>query len=706
MTRRWWRWLVGAASLFVVGGWVWHQGRSKVEPPPVAEAADLGALKPWVPKSPPARRQALTQLTAQGKGVERQRAKYLLAVDSLDQGDPKKALQLLQGLERDYPVLSAYVLWHQARAYQKQGNRAAAQRRWQHIVERYPDQELAAEALLALGRMEEAKQRYPAHPQVVAWVQKALEKHPHDRQLLLHVARHGLHLPNLPVYLDRLVHLYRSQLTPDEWQAIAFAYWEKEQYLKAGRAYLLAPLTVENLYRAARGHQLGGKTTEAMGYYQDLVRQFGESPQAVLALYHLSHLAPAPQRDLYFQQLQQRDSERAARVLWERLPLWEKAGQAQRVSQARTELLARYAQTQAAAQLRWELARSEQQRGNLRQAMHFAEGIWEHTPQSDLAPRAGFWLAAWAKQLGQAERAKTLYTQVIERYPDSYYAWRSAVRLGWPVGDFAGIVQTQPTVQFQRVTLQLLSGSPPLQELYRLGEYQDAWEQWQLEFTERQQPRLVDQLTDGVLRVGIGDRLEGLFLLSTLERRVQTPQDQQQYAQVQRDPAYWQALYPLAYWSEVQQASAQHGLNPLLVTALIRQESRFEPAIVSSAGAVGLMQVLPETGAWIAEQLQRSPFQLTQPWENLLAGTWFLQYTDSLYQHNGLLAVASYNAGPGNVDAWVQRFGEGDWDEFVENIPFPETQDYVRQVFGNYWNYLRLYDPAVCQRVNPHLCVS
>lgn len=706
MIRHRWRWLVGMTVLVVLGGWVWRPGRPRVASPPTTESADLGALKPLVPKPPPARRQTLTQLSSQGKGVDRQRAKYLLAVDSLEAGDPQQALQLLQGLEKDYPVLSAQVLWQQARAYQKKGNLPAAQRRWQQIVEQHPDQALAAEALLALGRPEEAKQRYPAHPQVVAWVQKALEKQPHDRESLLHLARHGLHLPNLTAYLDRLVHVHRAGLTPEEWQDIAFAYWEKQQYLKAGRAYLLAPLTVENLYRAARGHQLGGQVTEAVGYYQDLVRQFGESDQAILALYHLSHLAPAPQRDLYFQQLQQRDNERAARVLWERLPLWERAGQAQRVSQVRTELLARYAQTDAASRLRWELAWAEQQRGRLRQAMHFAEGIWQHTPQSDLAPRAGFWLAEWARELGETAQAKTLYRQVIERYPESYYAWRAALRLGWPVGDFSGIVQAQPPVQFQRMTLALLKGSPALQELYRLGEYEDAWDQWQVEFTARQHPTLADQLTDGVLRVGIGDRLEGLFMLSTLERRVQTPEDRQQYEQVRRQPAYWQALYPLAYWSEVQQAAKQHGLNPLLVTAVIRQESRFEPEIVSSAGAVGLMQVLPETGNWIAEKLQRSPFDLTQPWENLLAGTWFLQYTNGLYHHNGLLAVASYNAGPGNVDAWVQRFGQGGWDAFVENIPFPETQDYVRQVFGNYWNYLRLYNPEVCQRINPHLCGS
>lgn len=697
---------VVVAALLGVGGWMWHNGQNPVTPPQTNPSPGLGALTPLVQQSPPARQRALVHLTTQGNGAERHRARYLLAVDSLAQGNPRGALALLANLEQDYPLLSAQILWQEARAYQKQGNLAAAQHRWQKIIDQYPEQELAAQALLALGQTAVAQERYPAHPQVVAWVQNALATQPNDRNLLMHLARHGLHLANLNVYLDRLTSLYRSQLTPEEWQAIAFAYWEKQSYLKAGRAYLLAPLTAEHLYRVARGHQLGGQTTEAIGYYQDLLQQYGETPQGVLALYYLAVLAPSPQRERYFQQLQQRDGERAARVLWERLPLWEQAGQAQRVSQVRTELLSRYAQTEAAANLRWELAQTEQERGNLRQAMHYAEGILQHSPRSRVAPQAGFWLGEWAGQLGQPERAKQAFTDVVTRYPDSYYAWRSAVRLGWPVGDFRGVLQVQPQVQTQRVTLNLLTGSPTLQELYHLGEYRDAWEQWQLEFVNRQQPTLAAQLTDGLLRVGVGEHLDGLFMLETLERRVQSETDQQQYSQIQREPAYWQALYPLAYWPQVPTAAAAYGLNPLLVTALIRQESRFQPGVVSSAGAVGLMQVLPETGDWIAEKLQRPPFQLHQPQDNLRAGTWFLQYTNGLYDQNALLAVASYNAGPGNVDGWVKRQGDEDWDRFVERIPFPETQDYVRQVFGNYWNYLRLYNPEVCKRVNPHLCPS
>jgi len=78
-------------------------------------------------------------------------------------------------------------------------------------------------------------------------------------------------------------------------------------------------------------------------------------------------------------------------------------------------------------------------------------------------------------------------------------------------------------------------------------------------------------------------------------------------------------------------------------------------------------------------------------------GTWFLDYADQEYKNNSLLAVASYNAGLSNVAKWLKDLGKSDPDEFVEAIPFGETRNYVRQVFGNYWNYLRLYNPKISQ---------
>jgi soluble lytic murein transglycosylase len=116
-------------------------------------------------------------------------------------------------------------------------------------------------------------------------------------------------------------------------------------------------------------------------------------------------------------------------------------------------------------------------------------------------------------------------------------------------------------------------------------------------------------------------------------------------------------------------------------------------------GATGLMQVMPGTGKWISSQIDIQDYSLTNPDDNVNFGTWYLDYTHQTYENNSLLAVASYNAGPGNVANWLKKYDLKDPDIFVENIPFPETKGYVETVFGNYWNYLRLYNPEISPKL-------
>ena len=136
------------------------------------------------------------------------------------------------------------------------------------------------------------------------------------------------------------------------------------------------------------------------------------------------------------------------------------------------------------------------------------------------------------------------------------------------------------------------------------------------------------------------------------------------------------------------------------MTALVRQESRFQPDIQSVVGAVGLMQVMPETGEWISGQIGQDSYSLSKPADNVKFGTWYLDFSHSTYNDNSLYAVASYNAGPGAVSRWIDEKDFSSADEFVEQIPYPETKGYVESVFGGYWNYLRLYDPEIAAKVN------
>ncbi|MCX2727068.1 transglycosylase SLT domain-containing protein [Thermomicrobium sp. 4228-Ro] len=151
---------------------------------------------------------------------------------------------------------------------------------------------------------------------------------------------------------------------------------------------------------------------------------------------------------------------------------------------------------------------------------------------------------------------------------------------------------------------------------------------------------------------------------------------------------------PVPYPEVLATVAAQFRIDPLLVAALVRQESAFEPTAVSPAGARGLTQVLPETGAGLATQLGLStwnPDQLFQPETSLTLGA--AELARRLEQFGGqlYLALASYNAGVGAVQEWLRERPASDPDLFAERIPYRETYAYVQRVYAGYRAYQQLY---------------
>jgi len=143
----------------------------------------------------------------------------------------------------------------------------------------------------------------------------------------------------------------------------------------------------------------------------------------------------------------------------------------------------------------------------------------------------------------------------------------------------------------------------------------------------------------------------------------------------------------------VEREARRNGLDPFLVAGLIRRESIFDPNAVSAAGAVGLMQVMPETGAGLAQGAGIAGFRssmLKDPAVNLRLGTRFL--AAQVRRYPTLTEVfAAYNAGPGRVARWRSFPEYGDEDLFVERIPFEETRTYVKKVRVNVHVYEMLY---------------
>lgn len=152
-------------------------------------------------------------------------------------------------------------------------------------------------------------------------------------------------------------------------------------------------------------------------------------------------------------------------------------------------------------------------------------------------------------------------------------------------------------------------------------------------------------------------------------------------------------MFPVNYEPYVYYYSVEYDLDPMMVFSVIRVESNFKHEAKSNKSATGLMQIMPETGEWIAEQMGMKDFNkedLNNPEVSIMMGCWYL---NNLKQEFGDmdLVLAAYNAGRGNVNNWLKDYQYSDDGIELKEIPFKETREYVVKVNLSYMIYKYLY---------------
>ena len=130
------------------------------------------------------------------------------------------------------------------------------------------------------------------------------------------------------------------------------------------------------------------------------------------------------------------------------------------------------------------------------------------------------------------------------------------------------------------------------------------------------------------------------------------------------DTVQMRFVYMWEHQQDIITYSQKNKVDPFLIAAIIKNESNFNHKAVSKVGAVGLMQIMPETGRWIAEQM----------------GCWYLGELDHEFKHNLALVMTAYNAGRGQTHEWMQQYGWDDNFNDLKAIPFPDTREYVQKV--------------------------
>ena len=159
-------------------------------------------------------------------------------------------------------------------------------------------------------------------------------------------------------------------------------------------------------------------------------------------------------------------------------------------------------------------------------------------------------------------------------------------------------------------------------------------------------------------------------------------------------PTTQKLLYPFYYRDKVEEHSARYRVDKFLAVSVMKVESNFSEGAISRSGAVGLMQIMPETANWIADCLDEEPPTINKLHDsdtNIKYGIWYLAELEDEFFGNDVLALAAYNAGRGNVRHWMEQ---GDWQKNfsdVDAIPYLETRQYVRKVLACREKYIELY---------------
>jgi soluble lytic murein transglycosylase len=597
----------------------------------------------------------------------RREAALLLSQEAGTGADPRRQHDWLrnQGWGRD--PLAAVVLKRQAMAKEKLGDSHGARALWRELLSRFPNDAASADALYALGRDQSdlrqlLLQRFPAHPAALAAAQEQ------GSDGALHLARWGPRWPGAATALKQRCSEKQPPLQASE----------REQ-LAAGLAQLGM---VEPALQCLGGRPASAETQLALA--QALLRDPEQESAAEARLLGLTRNAPSSPSALEAVRLLSEGSSSASLEALKQLPDALKNSPAVQARLARESksldaalaVLRRWPEDPSSWDLQWQRARQLALENNWNASLQLlAEPALADQLPAPLEARRRFWhgLAEW--QLGRQQQARQIWQELLERHPGGYYGWRAADRLGQGT---LSLGSNGDSNLLQPVWTPLNSGVAAIDLLWRLGQPLEAWEQWRLH-TNGVSPSDPNQLVvEGRLRRAVGDHWMGLGQLEQASMRL-PPQQCQLAGELEQE------LHTPAFGNELEQAANRAGLAPALLAAIAKQESRFSPTVRSPVGAVGLLQLMPDTAAEVAGGTV-SDAELEQPGRNAELGGRYLQQLLDQWQGNPLLAVASYNAGPGAVTGWIDPRLGSQPELWVEAIPYPETRLYVKKVLGNLWS--------------------
>ncbi len=328
------------------------------------------------------------------------------------------------------------------------------------------------------------------------------------------------------------------------------------------------------------------------------------------------------------------------------------------------------------------MAWQQYKKGQFDKAIELWQKLDQFVPDRFTKMRAQYWMAKSFQRVNKTERAHEIFNQIIQEDPLSYFSALSHKELDKKFVPFQFDSNIKVTAFKKHSDVS--------------NDLADKWK-WALAFEENVfLESLVQPLITNFYNQNAKDQsilIENLWsanltnLLTLLLSQAPLNQRTQAYQK------YTPYLFPMPFQNQILSESKIHKIESSLVYSLIRQESGFNPAARSPTDALGLMQVMPKVARKIAKTHQinlQDSAELFQPDLNIKIGTLELKERLAEFKNNYVLAIASYNAGTDPVHGWVKSRKRKEVIEFIEEIPYEETRNYVRLILRNQIIYKRL----------------
>lgn len=309
--------------------------------------------------------------------------------------------------------------------------------------------------------------------------------------------------------------------------------------------------------------------------------------------------------------------------------------------------------------------------GDLQNAIKIGKDHLNKFPNTKTSPMVMFWLGKIYERQNNYTEFTNYYKATIEKYPDSYYAYRAYLRLKRIQGP---IIHTNIKPQPIEYPYNY-SKNNIIVKLVNLGDY-----------------NIINEFAgdDGFIKSWVqykkGDWSSSVITARDAMDKLTDKPDKYDLR--------WRLVYPVMYYDYVKKYSDETGNNLPLMIALIREESHFDPLAQSSVGASGLMQLMPLTANEINSKYELNlniSQALFNPEKNIKLGSYYYEFLRKNLEGQDVSSVAAYNGGIGSLKTWKTNLRYNDTDEFIEQIPYEETKNYVKKVYKSYWNYVRLY---------------